>query len=67
VQLFPVIRTLYPAGVITTKDLANGILRVAHAGASGTVPGWEGKGRVGDAGVFDNNEIKQLAREAGEA
>lgn len=66
-QLFPIIRTVYPAGVISTKDLANGMLRAALTGGSGSVPGWEGKGKVGDAGVFDNEEIKRLAKEAAKA
>lgn len=57
-------RAVYPAAVITTKDLANGMLQVALTGGSGSVPGWEGKGKAGDAGVFDNQEIKKLARGA---
>lgn len=60
--LFPVIRRLAPSYVINTDSLTRGMIEVALKGSRGTIEGWEGKGKVGNAGVFDNEEIKKLAK-----
>ncbi|MCJ1350274.1 MAG: hypothetical protein MMC33_000255 [Icmadophila ericetorum] len=49
--------------VIYTDVLARGMLNAAARGASGRIEGWEGKGGVGNEGVFENVEIKKLAGE----
>lgn len=49
--------------VIYTDVLARGMINAALKGASGTIEGWEGKGKVGNEGVFDNLEIRRLAGE----
>ncbi|CEQ40598.1 SPOSA6832_02220, partial [Sporobolomyces salmonicolor] len=46
---------------VRTDELAKGMIEVCMKGASGEVPGWAGKGKVGNDGVFDNLEIKMLA------
>ncbi|GAA5960026.1 hypothetical protein JCM21900_004026 [Sporobolomyces salmonicolor] len=46
---------------VRTDELAKGLIEVCMKGASGEVPGWAGKGKVGNDGVFDNLEIKRLA------
>ena len=59
-------RLVWPSGLIEADVLARGMLRVALAGGGpGGVPGWEGKGQAGDAGVFTNDDCKKLAEEAG--
>ncbi|ORY78464.1 nucleoside-diphosphate-sugar epimerase [Leucosporidium creatinivorum] len=60
--LFPLFRCVAPSYVINTDTLARGMIEAALKGSSGTIEGWEGKGKVGNAGVFDNEEIKQLAK-----
>ncbi|GAA6057432.1 hypothetical protein JCM3770_002461 [Rhodotorula araucariae] len=52
---------LYPPAVIKTDVLGRGMLETVLKGAAGTLPGWPGKGAVGNEGVFDNEEIKKLA------
>lgn len=54
---------LYPPMVIKTNVLAQGMLAAVLKGGQGDVPGWPGKGAVGNDGVFDNEEIKKLAVE----
>lgn len=57
----PVIKRLMPSMVISADVLARGLIEVAVKGASGEMEGWPGKGKVGNEGVFTNEEIKQLA------
>ncbi|KAI5474633.1 nucleoside-diphosphate-sugar epimerase, partial [Pseudohyphozyma bogoriensis] len=56
------IRLVAPSMVITTEQLARGMIEAALQGSTGSIPGWEGKGKPGDKGVFDNEEIKVLAK-----
>lgn len=60
--LFPIFRRLAPSFVINADVLARGLLEVALRGSSGEVEGWEGKGGVGNEGVFTSEEIKVLAK-----
>ena len=55
------VRPLLKKQSIDTATLARGMIEAAVKGSSGMIPGWEGKGRVGNEGVFDNEEIKALA------
>jgi len=40
--------------------LAKGMIRACFEGGGGVIPGWEGKGREGNEGVFENVEIRRL-------
>lgn len=51
-----------PSLVISTPELAKGLIEVALKGGSGSIGGWPGKGAVGNEGVFENEEIKRLAK-----
>ncbi|GAA5878450.1 hypothetical protein JCM8547_006586 [Rhodosporidiobolus lusitaniae] len=53
---------LTPSYVISTVDLAKGMIEVALKGGKGEVAGWPGKGAEGNAGTFDNEEIKRVAK-----
>jgi hypothetical protein len=55
-------RRLAPSYVINTDILARGMIEAALKGSSGSIEGWDGKGKVGNVGVFDNEEIKKLAK-----
>lgn len=59
--LFPIFSVVLPQYLISSDTLATGMIRAVVNGASGTIAGWEGKGERGDAGVFENEEIKRLA------
>lgn len=54
-----------PSFMIDTKELAEGMIVAALKGGQGSIPGWPGKGQVGNANVFENEEIKRLVREKG--
>ncbi|KAL8286791.1 hypothetical protein RQP46_004319 [Phenoliferia psychrophenolica] len=49
-------------GVVETDVLAGAMIDAVLKGGSGTIPGWEGKGGLGDEETFDNEEIIRLAR-----
>lgn len=49
-------------GAIDTDVLALGMVEAVLKGSSGVIPGWEGKGKAGDAGTFNNTEIIKLAK-----
>lgn len=55
-------RALAPSYVINTDTLARGMIEAALTGSSGSIEGWEGKGKVGNSGVFANEEIKKLSK-----
>ncbi|GAA6004825.1 hypothetical protein JCM10207_008418 [Rhodosporidiobolus poonsookiae] len=57
-----VLKVVYPSGVIGADTLARGMIDVALRGGSGTVEGWEGKGKAGNEGAFSNVEIKRLEK-----
>lgn len=63
--LLPVIGAITPRYVIKADVLAKGMLEAVIRGGSGSIDGWEGKGEVGNAGVFTSEEIKKLAGEQG--
>lgn len=60
-RLFPLLRMVMPSFIINTDVLARGLIEVAVNGSSGEMKGWEGKGKVGNSGVFTNEEIKLVA------
>lgn len=43
--------------------LARAMIEAALRGGNGSIEGWEGKGKVGNEGVFENADIKRLAEE----
>ncbi|GAA5944420.1 uncharacterized protein JCM15063_000949 [Sporobolomyces koalae] len=47
-------------GAVRAETLAKAMIRACLEGSNGKVEGWEGKGVQGDAGVFENSEIKRL-------
>ena len=61
--LIPVLKPLLAKKYfINTDVLAKGMIEAALKGDSGKIEGWAGKGEVGNQGVFDNEEIKKLAK-----
>lgn len=62
VKIYPLLKRIYPSFVIDSSVLANGMLESIIRGGSGKIEGWEGKGQAGDLNVFNNEEIKQLAK-----
>ncbi|GAA5822171.1 hypothetical protein JCM11251_004880 [Rhodosporidiobolus azoricus] len=59
--LFWGMRKFLPSLMIRTDVLAHGMIEACLRGSSGHIDGWEGKGQVGNEGVFNNEEIKRLA------
>ncbi|BGP31320.1 hypothetical protein JCM10296v2_003084 [Rhodotorula toruloides] len=61
------VRTLgrvFPAMVTDAPVLARAMIEAALRGGNGSIEGWEGKGKVGNEGVFENADIKRLAEES---
>ncbi|BGP23961.1 nucleoside-diphosphate-sugar epimerase [Rhodotorula toruloides] len=54
----------FPSMVTDAPVLARAMIEAALRGGSGSVEGWEGKGKVGNEGVFENADIKRLADES---
>ncbi|GAA5892408.1 uncharacterized protein JCM6883_007345 [Sporobolomyces salmoneus] len=49
------------SGAVGADVLAKGMLRACLEGSqAGGIPGWEGKGKEGNEGVFENEEIRRL-------
>ena len=49
------------SGAVGADVLAKGMIRAClEGGGAGGLPGWEGKGKAGDAGAFENSEIRRL-------
>ncbi|GAA5953408.1 hypothetical protein JCM3765_005029 [Sporobolomyces pararoseus] len=49
------------SGAVGADVLAKGMIRVClEGGGAGGLPGWEGKGKEGNAGAFENSEISRL-------
>lgn len=63
-SIFRPVGRLFPSIVTDAPVLARAMIEAALRGGSGSIAGWEGKGQVGNEGVFENAEIKQLASES---
>ncbi|RKO82810.1 hypothetical protein BDK51DRAFT_45463 [Blyttiomyces helicus] len=64
--LGPVLAPLMKTSMISTPDLANGMIEAVVRASAGTLrTEWPGKGNLGDENTFSNEEIKKLAQEGG--
>lgn len=56
-----IIGSFSSTGAVGADVLAKGMIRsCVEGGSGGGVPGWPGKGREGNQGVFENAEIRRL-------
>jgi len=56
-----IIGSFSSSGAVGADVLAKGMIRSCHEGGSGAgIPGWPGKGKEGNQGVFENAEIRKL-------
>ncbi|RKO93477.1 hypothetical protein BDK51DRAFT_25610 [Blyttiomyces helicus] len=61
--LGPVVGPLMKKSMISTPDLANGMIEAVVRASAGTLrTEWPGKGDLGDENAFSNEEIKKLAQ-----
>ncbi|KAK4693924.1 hypothetical protein P7C70_g8837, partial [Phenoliferia sp. Uapishka_3] len=60
--VLPFLAMTLPQTVIKSDVLGQGMIEAVSRGGSGAIEGWEGKGEPGDGGVFENEEIKRLAK-----
>ncbi|BGO90847.1 hypothetical protein NBRC10512_003343 [Rhodotorula toruloides] len=61
---FRTLGRVFPSIVTDSPVLAQAMIEAALRGGSGSIEGWEGKGKVGNEGVFENADIKRLAEES---
>jgi len=55
-----IIGSFSSSGAVGADVLAKGMIRTCLEGSRGEIPGWAGKGKEGNQGVFENAEIRRL-------